>query len=353
MFDREVAQYRRLLDYGVNISFVTYGTMKDQEYADRIPGIQICCNRWNLPGWLYERFLPWLHASHLKHADIIKTNQTNGADIAQRSAQMWDKPLIARCGYMWSFNSAKEYGDVSLEVQTARDVETKVFGSADRIVVTTPKMASDIAFKFPDVAERIFVIPNYVETDRFAPIANSQRTYDVIFVGRISPEKNLGALLNAVHLLNVKTVIIGEGGLRHKFQGQYASSKDRLSFLGNVPNSDLPLYLNNARIFILPSLYEGHPKALLEAMACGMPVIGANSPGIRDILIHGENGWLCETDTESIKNAIRHLLSNPELCKKLGDNARKYALDTVSLDRIIEMEMNVYLSILGDFNGIQ
>jgi glycosyltransferase involved in cell wall biosynthesis len=351
MFDREVAIYRRLMDQGVNVTFITYGTAKDLDYADRIPGIKIRCNRWSIPSWLYEQLLPWLHASPLKHADLFKTNQTNGADIALWAAQIWKKPLIARCGYIWSLNTSRQFGENSTNVQTARNIETTVFRSADRVVVTTPMMAIDITQRIPEAAKRIRVIPNYVETERFTPLENSQISYDVVFVGRLSMEKNLGALLEAVQSLSVRTAIIGEGELRDGFERQYASSTDRISFLGNVPNRELPLYLNKAYIFVLPSLYEGHPKTLLEAMACGMPVIGANSPGIREVITHGENGWLCETDAESIKNAISYLLANPQLCKKLGENARKYALDTFSLDRIIEMEMDVYRSVLGELNA--
>lgn len=351
MFDREVALYRRLLEKGYNISFVTYGGASEFEYKSRIPDINILCNKWHLPPMVYKRMIPYLHASTLRKADIFKTNQTNGADVALKAAQIWNKPLIARCGYMWSFNSIKEHGDDSIEAQTARNIETKVFSSADRIIVTTSMMSSDIAQRIPDATKRTVVIPNYVETERFAPHENSQISYDVVFVGRLSMEKNLGALLTAVQSLSVRTAIIGEGELRAGFERRYASSTDRISFLRNVPNRELLLYLNKARLFVLPSLYEGHPKTLLEAMACGMPVIGANSPGIREVITHGENGWLCETDAESIKNAISHLLANPELCKKLGENARKYALDTVSLDRIIEMEIDVYRSVLGKTNG--
>jgi len=350
MFDREVALYRRLQDKDCNVSFITYGGISEFEYESRIPGINILCNKWHLPTVVYQRLIPYLHASILRQADLIKTNQTNGADVALRTAQIWNKPLIARCGYMWSLNMSRMFGEFSTNAQTALKIETKVFSSADKVVVTTPAMASDIAQRIPDVAKWTVVIPNYVETERFAPSEKTQYTYDVIFVGRLSKEKNLPALLNAVKELSVKTAIIGEGDLRSGFQKQYVDSKTTITFLGNVPNRDLPLYLNQARLFILPSLYEGHPKTLLEAMACGMPVIGTNSPGIREVITHGENGWLCETDAESIKNAINHLLANPELCKKLGKKARKYALDTVSLDRVLDMEIEVYSSVLGETN---
>jgi len=352
MFDREVALYRRLQEKGCKISFVSYGGASELEYKKRIPGFNILCNKWHLPPNLYQNLIPFLHAGILCKADMFKTNQTLGADIALRAARIWNKPLIARCGYMLSDFLKIEEGEFSENTNAARDLEISVFNAADRIIVTTKTMAADLIQRVPQATTRTTIIPNYVETERFFPYKNSNSSYDVIFIGRIAAQKNLDALLAAVRALSLRTAIIGDGPLKEEFEQKYASPDNKISFLGNIPNYDLPLYLNEARLFILPSMYEGHPKTLLEAMACGLPVIGANSPGIREVITPGENGWLCETDAESIKNAISYLLANPELCNMLGKNARKYALDTVSLDRIIKMEIDVYRSILGDFNGI-
>ncbi len=133
----------------------------------------------------------------------------------------------------------------------------------------------------------------------------------LIFVGRIAPEKNLSALLEAIQPLQVRLVLIGEGKIRPELQRRFPSLNGRISWEGNVPNSELPEYLNRAGLFILPSLYEGHPKALIEAMACGLPVIGADSPGIRELIRHGETGYLCGTEPESIRKAIQDLLDQP------------------------------------------
>lgn len=351
MLDRETALYLRLQDMGHTVSFVTYGNGREYDYRDRIPGIRILCNRWNLPARLYEYLIPRLHASSLKEADILKTNQADGADTALRAARLWNKPLIARCGYIWSDFIARQEGGSSAKTRSAREIEERVFGSAAAIVVTTPMMAAGIRKRLPGAAGRVRVIPNYVDTEAFFPGDRSQPEYDVIFVGRLSGQKNPGAFLAAARSLGVKTAVVGDGELRGELQRQYASDAGTISFLGNVPGRRLPGYLNRSRVFVLPSLYEGHPKTLIEAMACGMPVIGADSPGIREIIVHGENGWLCGTDAESIQWAIRHLLSGPELCRKLGENARRYALATVSLDRIAAMEVQVYNQVLGGVHG--
>ena len=108
MFDREVALYERLRDKGVSISFVTYGNASDLDYQDRLPEIEILCNRWGLPNRIYEKFLHRFHGNVLKSCDLIKTNQMNGAEVVVRSARRWGKPLIGRMGYLWSDFVARE-----------------------------------------------------------------------------------------------------------------------------------------------------------------------------------------------------------------------------------------------------
>jgi glycosyltransferase involved in cell wall biosynthesis len=81
-------------------------------------------------------------------------------------------------------------------------------------------------------------------------------------------------------------------------------------------------------------------------MSCGLPVIGTDSPGIKELIDHGVNGYLCGTDSESIENAIEELISRPKLRKKLGRNARQFTVENFSLDRIVEMELELYREIL-------
>ena len=184
MFDREVALYERLRDRGVSVSFVTYGNFAELQYQNRLKGIQILCNRWNLPNRVYEKFLHRFHGNALKSSDLIKTNQMNGAQIALRCGRFWKKPLIARCGYMWSQFAWSENGSASKIEQ----LENEIFSSAERIVVTTDQMKQNIGQRLPQQNEKTFVVPNYVQTDRFAPDPDSQREYELLYVGRLAEQ---------------------------------------------------------------------------------------------------------------------------------------------------------------------
>lgn len=347
MIDREIALYQRLQQKGIDITFITYGNRSDRDLAHLIPNIKILCNSWGLSQWRYQRWLHLIHAPWLAKTDIIKTNQTNGADIAYKAAKLWRKPLIARCGYMWSEFTATQKGQDSPEYQNVHNIETEVFNAAKKVIVTTPMMAEDIKQRIPRAYPHTVIIPNYVESDRFYPQDNIKPDFDLIFVGRIAPQKNITALLEAIAPLDVSLLVIGNGQLKESLQQKFAYLGDRVHWKGNVSNRELPNYLHRGRVFILPSHYEGHPKALIEAMSCGLPIIAANSPGIKEIITHGENGWLCNTDAESIRNGIKELLAQPQLRAKLGRNAHKYATDNYALDKIVDTELKLLQQVLA------
>lgn len=347
MLEREIAIYKRLLRRGFEVSFLTYGNEADLAYSDQMDGIRILCNQTGLPPEVYEDTLGSLHRESLESCHIIKTNQIYGAELALSASRVFQKPLVARCGYMWSQNAAREHGPKSEAAIHAREVEERVFRGANRVVVTTPAMRSEVLQRIPDVVSKIAVIPNYVDTDVFRPYSEIRDETTLIFVGRIAPEKNLSALLEAIQPLQMKLVLIGEGKIRPELQRRFPSLNGRISWEGNVPNSELPEYLNRAGLFILPSLYEGHPKALIEAMACGLPVIGADSPGIRELIRHGETGYICGTDTESIRKAIQDLLDSPALSAQMGHHARRFVMENYSLDRIAELELELLKEAAG------
>ncbi len=338
MLDREVAIYRRLMEHDFQVSFVTYGDASDLNYRERLPGIRVLCNEASLPPEEYEAELLTIHSRALEDCHVIKTNQSNGAEFALDAARTFKKPLVARCGYMWSLNWEREFGDDSSEAWRARSVEEEVFSSADKVVVTTDAMRSNIIRRIPQAEDKIKVIPNYVDTDLFRPNNAAREKNSLIFVGRIAPEKNLEALLTAVSKLPVFLTLIGEGRLRPGLQSRFSDLDGRVTWEGNIPNSQLPDFFNRSDIFILPSLYEGHPKTLIEAMACGMPSIGADSPGIREIIRHRENGYLCGTDAEAIRRAIQALIEDPDLRQRLGEKARELALGEYSLNSVLELE---------------
>lgn len=347
--EREIAIYSRMVEAGNRVTFFTYGDNTDLEYADRLNNIGICCNAENLALEDYESFLTGIHDKTIEQLDVIKTNQMYGAELALEVADKFYKPLVARCGYMWSQNAIREHGPQSAIAKEALRVEGKVFSGAQKIVVTTLAMRDDVMSRLPSVGKKLAVIPNYVDTALFRPSGVTSRGASVLFVGRIAPEKNIGSLIEAIRDLDVKLTIIGEGKLRPRLQEKYKDLESKIAWEGGVPNSELPDYINRTGVFVLPSLYEGHPKSLIEAMSCGVPVIGCDAPGIREIIIHGQNGLLSPPDAQSLKQAIIMALKDAALAAEIGSNARKFVEKKFSLDGVanIEIPMLSRISELG------
>ena len=347
---REIALYLRMQEKGIKIAFVTYGGADDLMYANDIGGIEILCNKWNLPLHWYEFLLPVLHARVLRRAQIFKTNQTSGADLALRAAKIWRKPLVARCGFMLSVFA--KHRNISNEIELARSVEKDVFEKAWRVVVTTNAMKGYVEENYAVAADNVVVVPNYVMTDIFFPNETKTIPNRICYVGRLDEQKNLDSLVHACQGLDVELHLIGEGHLRAALKERAANVGVNLVLHGNLPHHELPEMIRQSSIFALVSFYEGHPKALLEAMSCGAAVLVANSPGIREQIVHGETGWLVEPDIDSIREGIQHLLANPALCAALGKNARKFIQENCSLDKVAEMEYSLLLEYASDRHSL-
>jgi glycosyltransferase involved in cell wall biosynthesis len=281
----------------------------------------------------------------LRQADILKTNQTEGAEMAQRAKRLFQKKMIARCGYMWSL-FFETVGTASQNAEALIQRERDAFVHADRVVVTTALM-KDYAIKHYGLSPaQVQIIPNYVMTDLFMPDNEGRQAgRRVIYVGRFSQEKNLEGLLESIQGLDVELTMIGNGPQRQQLEEKAASDGLLVRFLPNQPHSHLPRFLNQADLFVLPSFSEGHPKVLLEAMACGLPVIGADVPGIRELIRHGETGYLCDVSPAGIRAAIQAVLGDEALSARLGCKAREFVVENFSLDKIVDLEMNLLRSL--------
>jgi glycosyltransferase involved in cell wall biosynthesis len=81
-------------------------------------------------------------------------------------------------------------------------------------------------------------------------------------------------------------------------------------------------------------------------MSCGLPVIGTDVPGIRELITHRETGYLCGTSAEALQDALGKVLSDARMRDVLGVNARQFVIDNFSLEKIVELELSVYATFL-------
>lgn len=177
----------------------------------------------------------------------------------------------------------------------------------------------------------IKVIPNGVDTDFFtpAPVLPLNRW---MFAGRLREQKGLHFLIEAVALLtpderrDLKITVVGDGPWREKFLALAEQLRvcSHFEFVGWVSRPDLLAYYQAHGGFILPSLDEGMPNVLLEAMACGLPVIATRIAGNEE-LVNG-NGWLVQAaSAQEISDALRAALADLEQLRDMGRTSRTLA----------------------------
>lgn len=232
----------------------------------------------------------------------------------------------------------------------ANIIQIFAFKIADTIAVATETLGEGV--RKHTSPEKIFLLPNYVDTDLFKPQDTEKLKNSLVFVGRLHPQKNLPLLLQVMKQLpQFKLQIIGVGPLREELIAMKNRNKlENVEFLGMIPQEELPEYLNKAEAFIFTTHIEGHPKALIEAMACRLPCIGSNVEGIRDVILDGETGVLCERNVEDIKRGILELFEDKAKMKEMGRKAREFVVEKYSMDKILERRIKL---IKGELDGIE
>ncbi|EET89820.1 MAG: glycosyltransferase [Candidatus Micrarchaeales archaeon] len=207
-----------------------------------------------------------------------------------------------------------------------------------------------------------YVVPNSVDTKKFNPNVNgekirrkylkSERERLVLYVGRISVEKNIEVMLKAAKILKKKQIyrflIAGTGPMLDYYKNMAAKYglADIVHFSGFVDERELPRYYAAADVFCMPSTFETQGIVSLEAMASGVPVVGADYLALREMIINGKNGEkFAPRNGDDCAHKIEKVINNLGYYKKMVDTAKMYSVEK-STDKLLE----VYKALL-DKNG--
>ena len=124
-----------------------------------------------------------------------------------------------------------------------------------------------------------------------------------------------------------------------------------VNFMGVIPNNEIPKYLVQGDVFVLPSLSEGFPNVVLEAMAAGLPIVSTNIGGLSEIIHNEENGYLVEPkNPEQLANKILKILKNPEIDHIMSLNNMEKVKE-YSWESVTESLENIYINILVTLKG--
>jgi glycosyltransferase involved in cell wall biosynthesis len=143
-------------------------------------------------------------------------------------------------------------------------------------------------------------------------------------------------------------LIVGDGPARPQIERDAAALglRDRVTFAGW--RTDIPAVLQAMDVFVMPSLHEGGPTTVLEAMAAGRPVVATRVGMVPDGVAHGETGLIVDPgDADALAAAVTTLLASGCMREKLGRAARRVALDGFSSETMIERYLSVFADALG------
>jgi glycosyltransferase involved in cell wall biosynthesis len=287
--------------------------------------------------------------SAMASCDVVKTNQSIGAWFYTLAARIAQKPLLLRCGWLPGRYMANA-GYLHAYLAVLRFFEGVGMRLAAAIEVATEADRNFIIENYHIPKEKIQLFPNWIDTGLFSPDASIEKMpRSVVSVGRLGPVKRFDLLIDACSTAEVSLLtLVGEGQDQEALQRRATEKNVPVRFLGAQPQSSLPGILRQHDVFALTSMTEGHPKALLEAMACAMPCIGTDVQGINEVIVDGKNGILCASTVDGIAAAIRRLFENRSEAADLGKNARMQVVEKCDIEILFNRERTLLESLCDE-----
>ncbi|MCX8202418.1 MAG: glycosyltransferase [Candidatus Micrarchaeota archaeon] len=224
------------------------------------------------------------------------------------------------------------------------------YNQCDKVIVPSEYMRKEC---IKNGIKNVEVISNGIDLDRFKPGEKKMwkdRTV-VLYTGRLVKEKNLEVLIKAAHLIkkeipNVLFVIVGSGPMEQTYKEMVKKHKveDLFIFISGVRHKGIVEFYHNADVFAFPSMFETQGLSCLEALACGLPVAGADYLAIPDLVKEGYNGYLFKPhDVKGCAAAVVKCIRNK---KKLAENAIKIAKEH-SIEKSIRRQIKIYHELIN------
>jgi glycogen synthase len=261
-------------------------------------------------------------------------------------------------------------------------LERTAYQNADGVVAVSQSMKADVHALYGVPQDRIRVIPNGIDVEEYRPSPDPSllRSYGIdperpfaLFVGRITRQKGVLHLINAIRHLKEGTQVvlcagapdtreIGEEMTRKVEAARRDSSHPIVWIEKMLPKKEVIALYSHAAVFVCPSVYEPFGIINLEAMACGAPVVASKVGGIPEVVVHGDTGLLVGLEargpedfepkdparfSRELAAAVNSLLESPELRKAMAAKARKRVEDQFAWSQVAARTHQFYQELIG------
>lgn len=215
-------------------------------------------------------------------------------------------------------------------------------------------------------AGKVAVIPNGVDPEVLTPKTPEAEIRRRLQIAAGQPVVAFNAVLDRAHFFkrldvlmkalaqlppSIVLLVIGDGDLRHAYerQARELGISERVRFLGNVPNSMIADYLQISTVLALISDIESFGIVLIEAMACGKPVVVSDLPGVRAIVEDGVNGLFCKPrDVQDVAEKLRRLLDRPDIAREMGQRGRQMVERLFTWKKVINQLDSTYRDVIHE-----
>ena len=294
--------------------------------------------------------------------ELYRYIKTRRIDIVHTHhfTQLWFAALPARLAGARIIHTEHEFFSYG-ESLFSRAMIKPLSGLCHRVTAVGPEVAEYFVRTIGMPREHVSVIPNGVDLTKFnydpKPVREElglSKDHLVIgTVGRLEPEKDQKTLLEAFRYVKEKQsaarlVIVGNGRMADelKVHAKRLGVAGHTLFLGT--RRDVPRVLSAMDLFALPSVREGLPISLIEAMAAGKPVVASDIGSVRDLIRHEDNGLLVEPgDAVTLSNSLLRLLDSSSLREGMGNRGRRLAERSYGLPAMIRAYEGLYRSASG------
>lgn len=240
--------------------------------------------------------------------------------------------------------------------EVIKTITKVIYDRADRVLAPSPssqKQLQDIGLK------NVGVFGRGVDAELFNPKRSNKailKNYDlnpdkttILYAGRLAEEKSLPELIDAFlnierRFKNIQLLIVGDGPMRAELEAKLNNHSDDFAFTGIKKGTELAELYASADIFAFPSRTETFGQVVLEAMASGLPVVGYDSPGVRDLVVNNESGLLAGINNLKFEQGLEALVVDKDLRQRSGKAGRELSSQR-SWDKILSDLVAEYKSL--------
>jgi glycogen synthase len=369
---------------GHDVQILCFGDPKEHSLSKKVKGVHLppglSLQDLHHPKLLGTLFQNILMIGSSEETDIVHAHTwyTHLAGILIK--EIYNAPLVLTTHSLEPQRPWKEE-QLGPAYRASTWIEKTAYQNADGVIAVSQSMKEGAHDIYQVPLNKIRIIPNGIDVNQYQPSLSpallTKYRIDpdkpfLIFVGRITRQKGIIHLINAIKYLSPGLQIVLCAGapdteeiekeMAERVEEARTQTKNEIIWIRQwVPRSDLIVLYSHASLFICPSIYEPFGIVILEAMACGTPVIASAVGGIPEVVDHGETGFLVpfepmgshndrpkdpEKFSKDLADAVNTLLSSPERIKRMGVKSRERVENHFSWKSIAQQTLNFYQALV-------